>query len=220
MAQGLLSALLAAAVVFALAWLPRHAVRFSQRLTVATLAACLLVDGVAFAWMNDGEGVNGSYWLPVAPLAVAAVAMSIQSLPVRRPGQRRTLACLFAGLVVCASAGTCLRFVQAPPHGRPDLLPVVSWLEEQGYEQGCATFWQANVVTELSDGAIEMWQVEDLASLTPRPWLQKTSHAALPEGSVFVLAAPGEINVSLPWAARARVVWSDEAGWVVFELDG
>ena len=222
-APGLLGAaglVLAAAVVFALAWLPRHAVRFSQRLTVATLAACLLVDGVAFAWMNDGEGVNGSYWLPVAPLAVAAVAMSIQSLPVRRPGQRRTLACLFAGLVVCASAGTCLRFVQAPPHGRPDLLPVVSWLEEQGYEQGCATFWQANVVTELSDGAIEMWQVEDLASLTPRPWLQKTSHAALPEGSVFVLAAPGEINVSLPWAARARVVWSDEAGWVVFELDG
>ena len=75
------------------------------------------------------------------------------------------------------------------------------------------------MVTELTDGAIEMWQVEDLASLKMRPWLQKTSHAAPPEGRAFVLAAPGEIGQSLPWSGQARVVWSDEAGWVVFELE-
>ena len=98
-------------------------------------------------------------------------------------------------------------------------MEVADWLHEQGYTRGYATFWQANVITELTDGAIEMWQVEDLASLAMRPWLQKTSHASPPEGRTFVLARPGEIDQSLPWAGQAAVVYSDEAGWVVFELD-
>src|SRR5699024_9695730 len=76
---GLLGAagiLLAGAVVLALAWLLKQggALPFAHRLVGVTLAACLVVDGVAFACMNDGEAINGSYWLPVAPLAIAAVA--------------------------------------------------------------------------------------------------------------------------------------------------
>ena len=61
--------------------------------------------------------------------------------------------------------------------------------------------------------------MEDLASLKMRPWLQKTSHAAPPEGRVFVLAGPGEIDRSLPWAAVAEAVYSDEAGYVVFAME-
>ena len=219
---GLLGAagiLLAGAVVLALAWLLKQggALPFAHRLVGVTLAACLVVDGVAFACMNDGEAINGSYWLPVAPLAIAAVAAAAEAFPLRRPALRRALAGCLAALVVCVSTGATLRFAAAPPHGG-GLETVAGWLEDQGYTRGWATFWQANVITELTDGAIEMWQTEDLASLQMRPWLQKTSHAAPPEGRAFVLAAPGEINQSLPWAGQAEVVWSDEAGRVVFEL--
>ena len=221
---GLLGAagiLLAAAVVVALVWLLRQgdALPFALRLTGVTLAACLAVDGLVFACMNDGEAVNGSYWLPVAPLAVAALAAMAERFPLRRCALRRALAGALAALVVCASTGTTLRFAAAPPHGSPALETVAGWLEEQGYTRGYATFWQANVLTELSDGAIEVWQVEDLASLKMRPWLQKTSHAAPPEGRVFVLAGPGEIDRSLPWAAVAEAVYSDEAGYVVFAME-
>ena len=222
--SGLLGAagiLLAGAVVVSLVWLLKQggALPFAHQLTGVTLAACLLVDGLAYACMNDMNGINGSYWLPVAPLAIAAVAATAENIPLRRPALRRALAVCLAALVVCASTGTTLRFVTARPHDRPGLVEVAGWLEEQGYTRGWATFWQANVITELTDGAIEMWQTEDLASLQMRPWLQKTSHAAPPEGRVFVLAAPGEINQSLPWAGQAQVVWSDEMGWVVFELE-
>ena len=221
---GLLGAaglLLAGAVVLALVWLLKKGsgLPFIHRLVGATLAACLVVDGLAFACMNDGEGINGSYWLPVVPLAIGAVAAAAESFPLRRPALRRALAGCLAALVVCASTGTTLRFVQARPHDRPGLVEVADWLHEQGYTRGYATFWQANVITELTDGAIEMWQVEDLASLAMRPWLQKMSHASPPEGRTFVLARPGEIDQSLPWAGQAAVVYSDEAGWVVFELD-
>lgn len=219
---GLLGAagiLLAGAVVLALAWLLKQggALPFAHRLVGVTLAACLVVDGVAFACMNDGEAINGSYWLPVAPLAITAVAAAAEAFPLRRPALRRALAGCLAALVVCVSTGATLRFAAAPPHGG-GLETVAGWLKDQGYTRGWATFWQANVITELTDGAIEMWQTEDLASLQMRPWLQKTSHAAPPEGRAFVLAAPGEINQSLPWAGQAEVVWSDEAGRVVFEL--
>ena len=78
---------------------------------------------------------------------------------------RRALAGCLAALVVCASVGTTLRFAAVPPHGSPALETVAGWLEEQGYTRGYATFWQANVLTELSDGAIEVWQVEDLAAV-------------------------------------------------------
>ncbi len=221
---GLLGAaglVLAGAVVLSLAWLLKQggALPFAQQLTGVTLAACLLVDGLAFACMNDGDSINGSYWLPVAPLAIAAVAAAAEHFPLRRPALRRALAGCLAALVACASVGTTLRFAAAPPHGSPALETAANWLEEQGYTKGCATFWQANVLTELTDGAIEMWQVEDLASLKMRPWLQKADHASPPEGRVFVLAGPGEINQSLPWAGQAEVVYSDEAGYVVFELN-
>lgn len=221
---GLLGAaglVLAGAVVLSLAWLLKQggALPFAHQLTGVTLAACLLVDGLAFACMNDGDSINGSYWLPVAPLAIAAVAAAAEQFPLRRPALRRALAGCLAALAVCASVGATLRFAAAPPHGSPALETAANWLKEQGYTKGCATFWQANVLTELTDGAIEMWQVEDLASLKMRPWLQKTGHASPPEGRVFVLAGPGEIDQSLPWAGQAEVVYSDEAGYVVFELN-
>lgn len=221
---GLLGAagiLLAGAVAASLVWLLKRggALPFAHRLVGATLAACLLVDGLAYACMNDMSGINGSYWLPVAPLAIAAVAAAAENIPLRRCALRRALAGCLAALVVCASTGTTLRFVTARPHDRPGLVEMAGWLEEQGYTRGYATFWQANVLTELTDGAIEVWQVEDIASLAMRPWLQKTSHAQPPEGRAFVLAKPGEITESLPWAGRAEVVYSDEAGWVVFELN-
>ena len=147
------------------------------------------------------------------------MAAAAEQFPLRRPALRRALAGCLAALVVCASVGTTLRFAAVPPHSSPALETAANWLKEQGYTKGCATFWQANVLTELTDGAIEMWQVEDLASLKMRPWLQKADHASPPEGRVFVLAGPGEINQSLPWTGQAEVVYSDEAGYVVFELN-
>jgi len=74
-------------------------------------------------------------------------------------------------------------------------------LVEQGYTKGYATFWNANVLTELSNGQLEFWHwsdgtehIETLADIDHvYPWLQLKSHAqAPPEGKVFILLSANE----------------------------
>ncbi|OLA11136.1 MAG: hypothetical protein BHV90_00330 [Clostridiales bacterium 42_27] len=76
----------------------------------------------------------------------------------------------------------------------------------EGYENGYATFWNGNVMTELSGGKIQMWVWRD-ATLDQHgpdvdeiyPWLQLTSHdTERPTGKVFVLFSREEFGNN-PW---------------------
>ena len=74
----------------------------------------------------------------------------------------------------------------------------VDFLVENGYTQGYASFWNGNVVTELSDGALELWVWDEkFAQLTDPDeivgFLQAKSHLRPPEeGKVFVLLSANE----------------------------
>ena len=61
---------------------------------------------------------------------------------------------------------------------------------EQGCRHGYATFWNANLLTELSNGELEMWIWYDLFpeygdTNVIHHWLQSTDHMTPPEGEVF-----------------------------------
>ena len=78
------------------------------------------------------------------------------------------------------------------------------WLLERGYTQGYATFWNANTLTEASDGQIEMWVLEDgrrgeWMNLSLHDILQSKDHIDRdPEGKVFLLVNETEANVDAP----------------------
>lgn len=68
---------------------------------------------------------------------------------------------------------------------------------DQGYTCGYATFWNANISTELSDGKLEMWAwtdyPEDIKELNAFPkWLRKVSHDLPPQQRVCVLLSSDE----------------------------
>ena len=68
---------------------------------------------------------------------------------------------------------------------------------DQGYTCGYATFWNANISTELSDGKLEMWAwtdyPEDITELNAFPqWLRKVSHDLPPQQRVCVLLSSDE----------------------------
>lgn len=44
-----------------------------------------------------------------------------------------------------------------------------AWLEQEGYTLGYSSFWNANVLTELSDGQIEMVPLDGRAGRCARP---------------------------------------------------
>lgn len=52
-------------------------------------------------------------------------------------------------------------------------MPVIAdLLEEQNYTQSVATFWNSNVVTELTNGRINSWTVDDFNNKNLSRWLQ------------------------------------------------
>jgi len=77
-----------------------------------------------------------------------------------------------------------------------ELIEVCEMLEDRGYEKGLATFTDGNLITELSDGKLEVWVWKSPAdmrniSLIYR-WLQPASHTKAPEGRVFLLLSPAD----------------------------
>lgn len=84
-----------------------------------------------------------------------------------------------------------------------ELKNVVSFLQEEGYENGYGTFWNASILTELSNGSLEMWDWNDgnvsYIDTTYR-WAQDKAHEYKhPTGKVFLLFSEWEAsNYSLP----------------------
>ena len=94
-------------------------------------------------------------------------------------------------------------------------------LSAENYSKGFATFWNGNILTEISNGQVEVWNWYPAMSVLAKQEnpgevyrvLQRKSHdEAPPEGKMFVLLEKSEIN-ALPWAQRL------DSGAVLYDSD-
>ena len=71
----------------------------------------------------------------------------------------------------------------------------VNFLTENGYDFGYATFWNANVLTELSDGQVEVGNLQEDNFASPFLWLthKKYYREGYHEGKCFLLTTVGEL---------------------------
>ena len=155
------------------------------------------------------------YSLPIVVFAFSIVLMYIRrALTVKEQRQWRALAA--AGLVLF-----CLphllnyamhRYCRPNPYQA-----VADTVLENGCRYGYSSFWNGNILTELSDGQIEMhnWGI-DISSVDDvniaSGWLQKTSHVnEIPVGPIFCLFSNSERNTPL-----ARQM---EGAEVIYETD-
>ena len=112
----------------------------------------------------------------------------------RVPHARRAAAMAFCVCFVAVSIGSGMRYFTSGYRVNPHLAEVCDWLVDNGYTQGYASFWNGNVLTEWSDGQIEVWVPYDFNTMQPYEWLQKTSHANPPEGQIFLLTTMDELG--------------------------
>lgn len=214
--QGILAAcsvLIAGALVFSLV---RLLLRWReldpiQRVAPLLLASVCLVQGFVFACTGDVASVNASYWLTSMPLVFPVLQLEGETEHFRARFTRRIAAAAFCVCFVAVSVSTTSRYFASGYRTNPHLEEVCNWLADQGYTQGYASFWNGNVLTEWSDGQIEMWVTSDFNTMQPYQWLQKTSHGTPPEGQVFLLTTMdelGSMNLSqLYW--WSNVVYED-----------
>lgn len=148
---------------------------------------------------------NAYHFLPISVYALPLAACALKRLP--WPGRWRAA---LAGVLACLLAATSA--VNYPYFSRRDvtyeLRMALESLQAEGYDCGYATFWRANVLTELSGGEVEMYCLEGPydgpeAFDTIFPWLQLKAHDDTPPaGKVFVLLSKYEGETSLPVFSR------------------
>ena len=163
---------------------------------------------------------NESYWIPILPFLFLPLILLI------RFEAKGIRSLLFAGafmltlVLITLSTGKHPFIIGVP--GSEQIQKVAYWLgnEQNEYTKGIAAFWSAPVVTELTDGKIEMWTVEDYDHLEPSTWLQVKEHSNLPEGKVFVLI-PCSSADSDPYRKeelKSKVIYND-GEYIVYGLN-
>lgn len=197
---------------------------FGQQAVTALFWSILVVDGLIFALTGGSHGDNCSYWVPVLPFAFAVLEAAWATADFHLPATRWCAAALASLCLLGASTATVRQYLAEPLRGQPAIQTVCQWLLDNGYTEGYASFWDSNVLTELSSGQIECWTVSSVQNMSIYPWLQKTSHVdQAPQGRVFVLIGPDDKIAdlaSLPYAADgSSIVYRDDAGFTILSFD-
>lgn len=99
---------------------------------------------------------------------------------------------LLMGCLLLGAAKVTLSFVTVDKNA--DKREVAAFLEENGYDFGFATYWNANIVTELTDGAVEVANVGDPENLEFFKWSSPVRYYEedYREGEVFLLLTAEE----------------------------
>ncbi|MEG1677895.1 MAG: hypothetical protein RR379_09505, partial [Clostridia bacterium] len=103
-------------------------------------------------------------------------------------------------------------------HAAQDLEGAVDFLTSNGYEVGYATFWNANIVTNMTSGHIPMIPLvidNANASLSYFQWLTNKNHheeAFIENKRVFLLllAPENEMYLQTPLADDGNLVYQDD----------
>ena len=98
-------------------------------------------------------------------------------------------------------------------------------LETEQFESGYATFWNANILTELTDGKIDMWSLNEFSGNTAKNpdvfhWLQLSAHDnTLAQGKTFVIWSAEEYKLygEQSFDYIGREIYRSDA-FVVFEV--
>lgn len=155
------------------------------------IGAFLLTGTLCFALLYGltNSGHSDRYLLPLAILFVPLLEIAnADCAPVRRPDARLLTGCLAAVLLLRAG----LDYRQAAVAVNPNR-GAAEFLAENGYENGYASFWDGNIMTELTDGKVQVWTLTPNSVPELRAWLQPVSHLeAPPQGKVFFVISKWE----------------------------
>ena len=125
----------------------------------------LIIQGVIFAFASGSSTTNGSYWLIAIPFALLVVQLYLEKVSFTLSMVKPTIIVMLWVCMGATSISTVCNFFANGMRINPDLEFVSEFLVSNGYTNGCASFWNGNVLTEWSDGAIEVWVTSDFNSL-------------------------------------------------------
>ena len=192
-----------------------------QRVFPVLFASILLIQGLIFACIGYEDYTYPFYWLTALPFVFPVIQLEGETESFQFPHARKLAALAFCACILATSASSVLELFTVGHRANPQLEVICDELMNRGYTQGYSTFWNGNVLTEWSSGKIEMWVTTDFNTMAPYTWLQKTSHADPPEGEIFLLAKPSELDkMGLSHLPEVSNVVYTSFEWVQWPGDG
>lgn len=133
---------------------------------------------------------------------------------------RMVVTLLLTGCLLLATGKTVLSFLTADKNESKRV--VAEFLQENQYDFGYATYWNANIITELTDGQVEIANVGDGVYLeyfkwsSPMKYYEENYHT----GKVFLLLTAEEAEEAMESKAvqGGKVVYQDSA-YTVYEYE-
>ena len=157
--------------------------QFITTFSIVSIVFCILV----FSYVQGAI----QYFQPVIPFGLFLIALEINTEAFCFKHSKFSAEMALIVLLFIVSVGTLENEYDGPLHSyaaRKNMSQVADAMQQLGYEQGVADYWDANIVTELSNGKIDMWAVTYFGSDEMFQWLQKTEHfSKWPEGKYFFL---------------------------------
>lgn len=223
--SNVLSLLLIAAILFSIIYLITKVKLLGENelLVISFFCMVFLVDLLIYG--GTGQ-YNESYWITILPFAFVPLFIMLSKI-VPSPSSicKTALLCGFGLLIVLSSHNTMKSpYIDSPHIGQvptsKSIQNVSTWLNGTEYTQGIASYWNSNILTELSNGEIEMWTiVRDNKNLIPQPLLQSVEHETLPTGKVFLLLTYREFHdMDIPGVLEEYIIYSDD-DYIVYGFD-
>ncbi len=137
------------------------------------------------------------YFLPTVILAVPLAAIFINEISGK--WKPEWIAVILVLLSITGGADYFLEEWNYRPN--IEIRRIARDLVKTGYHSGYATFWNGNLMTELTNGQIEIWTIERLKEITDLnqiyPVQQEVRHSSEhPDGKVFLLFTKEECEIN------------------------
>lgn len=138
------------------------------------------------------------------------------------PFNKNVILTAIIGIVVINSALSYLNWI-GKEQSSIDRQPAADYLMAEGYTYGYASFWNANVFTETTNGVIEMRAIsaEEWDTFGYDHWLMRKSYETrTSEDPVFVMVTHEELEAhsDLPYLDTQYQIYEDDT-FVIFSFD-
>ena len=170
--------------------------------------------------------IAARYNLPIIIFSIPLIFLFIKELDLRNITlmKYKNLILYIFVFVVCLN-GICIYNSLRTIDNNSERKKIVKVLEKDNYNSGYSSFWEANVVTELSNGKIDVWNWGDsvyyeegfkkLDNINKiHEWLQKKEHKNHhPTGKIFIILTKLE-EPNFKWKDSLK-----EKGNVIYNSD-
>lgn len=172
------------------AWRVRKEQDAFRRFVVLLFYSSFLLNSFVFVFTNST--LVPRYYITTVILLIPLTIFYLEGED--RPLDRYAVVFLLAGCLFLAAAKTGLSMMTSDKNAEKKV--IAQELEEMGYTFGYATYWNANIVQELSNGRVEIANLHraDNGSFSLFKWssMQRYYEPDYPQGKVFLLLTEEE----------------------------